>query len=105
MINGVIICFPHLLQMLPPPEFIEFRQKMWDRLKKEYDEWVSAQAPQSIQITLPDGKKVEGLSWRTTPYEVAKSIRYDIIPPIGLHHVCLIYCKPSVNIFAYYSVS
>ena len=28
-----------------------------------------------IQITLPDGKVVQGESWRTTPYEVAKSIR------------------------------
>lgn len=65
---------PFPTEMLPPPEFIEYRQKLWDKLKKEYDEWVGAQAPQSIQITLPDGKKVEGLSWRTTPYEVAKSI-------------------------------
>lgn len=49
---------------------------MWDKLKKEYDEWVGSQAPQSILISMPDGKKFEGLSWRTTPFEVAKSIRY-----------------------------
>ena len=65
----------NLLQLDPAPEFIKFRQQMWDKLKKEYDEWVSAQAPQSIHVTLPDGKIVEGLSWRTTPYEIAKSIR------------------------------
>lgn len=74
-------------EMLPPPEFIEFRQKMWDRLKKEYDEWVSAQAPQSIQITLPDGKKVEGLSWRTTPYEVAKSISQGLADSVVIAKV------------------
>jgi threonyl-tRNA synthetase len=62
-------------QLAPPPEFIEFRQKMWDRLKKEYDDWVNEQVPQPIKVTLPDGKAVDGLSWRTTPYEVAKSIR------------------------------
>ena len=62
--------------MEPPPEFIAHRQAMWDKLKKEHDDWVAAQAPQSIVITLPDGKKVEGLSWRTTPFEVAQSIRY-----------------------------
>jgi len=64
-----------LCQLAPPPEFIEFRQKMWDRLKKEYDEWVVAQTPQPIKVTLPDGKVVDAQSWRTTPYEVAKSIR------------------------------
>ncbi|EDO31194.1 predicted protein, partial [Nematostella vectensis] len=27
-----------------------------------------------IKITLPDGKEIEGLSWKTTPYEIACSI-------------------------------
>jgi len=61
--------------MAPPPEFIAYREKMWVKLKKEYDDWVAEQAPQSIHVTLPDGKKVEALSWRTTPYDVAKTIR------------------------------
>lgn len=61
--------------MNPPPDFIESRQKMWDKLKKEYDDWIAAQIPVPIKITLPDGKVVEGESWRTTPYEVAKGIR------------------------------
>lgn len=61
--------------MNPPPDFIESRQKMWDKLKKEYDDWIVAQIPVPIKITLPDGKVVEGESWRTTPYEVAKGIR------------------------------
>jgi len=59
----------------PPPEFIAYRQQLWDKLKNEYDAWVNAQAPQSIHVSLPDGKVVEGLSWRTTPFEIAKSIR------------------------------
>lgn len=71
--NAVVNVNP--LQLDPPPEYIEYRQQLWDKLKKEYDEWVSAQAPQSIHVTLPDGKVVEAMSWRTTPYEIAKSIR------------------------------
>lgn len=71
--SSVKLC--HFFQLSPPPEFIEFRQKMWDRLKKEYDDWVNEQTPQPIKVKLPDGKVIDGQSWRTTPYEVAKSIR------------------------------
>jgi hypothetical protein len=28
---------------------------------------------------LPDGKQVDGLAWETTPYEVAKGIRWVIL--------------------------
>lgn len=61
--------------MMPPPEFMEARMVMWDKLKKEYDEFVAKQEPKAIKITLPDGKEVEGQAWRTTPYEVARGIR------------------------------
>lgn len=29
-----------------------------------------------IKVTLRDGKVVDGLAWKTTPYEIAASIRY-----------------------------
>jgi threonyl-tRNA synthetase len=45
--------------MLPPPP--SFAAKAENESKK-------------ITITLPDGKKVEGDSWKTTPYEVANGI-------------------------------
>lgn len=61
-------------EMNPPPGFIEDRIKMWDRLKAERDEWVAAQTPQPLQVTLPDGKVVEAQSWRTTPFDVAMGI-------------------------------
>ena len=35
----------------------------------------SAKEPTAIKVTLPDGKVVDGQSWRTTPYEVASGIR------------------------------
>ncbi|CAL1530765.1 unnamed protein product [Lymnaea stagnalis] len=62
------------IELQPPPGFIEHRQKLWDKLKKERDEWVAAQDPVSIKITLPDGAVKEGNAWRTTPYEIAASI-------------------------------
>lgn len=61
-------------ELNPPPNYIESRQKLWDKLKKEYDEWLAAQTPAPISITLPDGKVVAGESWRTTPYDIAKGI-------------------------------
>lgn len=58
----------------PPPDFIASRLALWDKLKAERDAWLAEQVPQAIVITLPDGKKVDGQSWRTTPYEVASGI-------------------------------
>ncbi len=28
-----------------------------------------------IKVTLPDGNQIDGVAWKTTPYEVAASIR------------------------------
>merc|ERR1719334_2034914 len=61
-------------ELKPPPEFIAERLSMWDRLKTERDEWLAAQIPVDITVTLPDGKAVPGQSWRTTPYDVAMTI-------------------------------
>jgi hypothetical protein len=49
---------------------------LWDKFKLQYEAELAAKIPFPIKITLPDGKIVEGQSWRTTPYEVAKGIRY-----------------------------
>ena len=61
-------------ELSPPPEFIAERLALWDRLKKEQDEQLAAKASEPIVITLPDGKEVNGESWRTTPYDVAAGI-------------------------------
>ncbi|XP_021360533.1 threonine--tRNA ligase, cytoplasmic-like isoform X2 [Mizuhopecten yessoensis] len=63
-----------LKEMMPPPEFLAERQILWDQLKKEADEQLAAMPSAPIKITLPDGKVVDGQSWQTTPYEVAKGI-------------------------------
>lgn len=48
---------------------------MWDKLYSAYKGELEAKAPEPIKITLPDGKVIEGESWRTTPYQVAQGIR------------------------------
>lgn len=50
---------------------------MWDRLKAQYDAEIAAKVPESITVTLPDGKEIPAQSWRSTPYEVAKGIRWQ----------------------------
>ena len=47
---------------------------MWDRLKKEREEWLAAQPNEPIKVTLPDGKVLEGQSWKSSPYDIAAMI-------------------------------
>lgn len=58
----------------PEPEYIKSRLMLWDKLKKKYDEEVALKPRVPIQVTLPDGKVVEGTAWQSTPYDIAKSI-------------------------------
>ena len=67
-----------MLQLKPWPEYIQARIDIFDRLHKEYQEQVAAKPRNTIKVTLPDGKVVDGTSWETTPYEVARGIRYSV---------------------------
>lgn len=60
--------------MKPEPEYIKSRLVLWDQLKKKYDEDIALKPRVPINVTLPDGKIVEGTSWQSTPYDIAKSI-------------------------------
>ena len=31
-----------------------------------------------IKVTLPDGKAVDGIAWKTTPYDIAKNISRNL---------------------------
>ncbi|KZO94664.1 tars protein [Calocera viscosa TUFC12733] len=62
------------LEMSPPPVYIQERIDMWNKLKAEQDEFYAKQPRQEIQITLPDGSVKQGLSWETTPMQVAEDI-------------------------------
>lgn len=51
-------------------EFIETRQKIWDKLKVEHDENLASKKCESIKVTLEYGRVHEGISWQSTPGEI-----------------------------------
>lgn len=61
-------------ELVPPPAYIEERIKFFDILKAQYLEELAAKPRDKINVTLPDGKVIEGLSWQSTPYEIARGI-------------------------------
>lgn len=61
-------------ELNPWPAFIQERIQLWDKLKAKHDADLANKITQVIKVTLPDGKEVEGQSWRTTPYQVAQGI-------------------------------
>ncbi|KZS09012.1 Threonyl-tRNA synthetase [Daphnia magna] len=63
-----------LKELNPWPVYIQDRIALWDKLKAEADAAIAAKVPTPIQITLPDGKIVEGNSWRTSPFDIASGI-------------------------------
>lgn len=72
--------FWFLMQLNPQPQYIEDRLDLYNKLKAEHDALIAEKAAKEskpIKITLPDGKVVEGESWKTTPYQVASGIRLD----------------------------
>uniref|UniRef100_A0A8C2DTE9 threonine--tRNA ligase n=1 Tax=Cyprinus carpio TaxID=7962 RepID=A0A8C2DTE9_CYPCA len=61
----------------PLPQYIDERLSIYNKLKAEHDALLSEKAEKDskpIKITLPDGKVVDGESWKTTPYQVACGI-------------------------------
>ncbi|XP_071845978.1 threonine--tRNA ligase 1, cytoplasmic-like isoform X2 [Apostichopus japonicus] len=61
-------------ELNPWPEYIQKRIDLFDTLKAAHDADIAAKEPQAIKVTLPDGKVVDGESWRTTPYQIAQGI-------------------------------
>ncbi|KAJ9620950.1 threonyl-tRNA synthetase [Taxawa tesnikishii (nom. ined.)] len=62
------------LELTPPPSYIDDRNKIFDRVKKEYDEWVAQQPREDINITLASGDVRIGKSWETSPGQIARDI-------------------------------
>lgn len=68
-------CFFGLVKELSPwPSYIEERNALWEQCKARYVAELAEKPRNPITITLPDGKMINGISWETTPYEVAKGI-------------------------------
>ncbi|XP_075215792.1 threonine--tRNA ligase isoform X2 [Lycorma delicatula] len=63
-----------ITELKPWPSYILDRLQLWDKLKSQYDAEIAAKTPESIKVTLPDGKEIEGQSWRTSPFDIAKGI-------------------------------
>uniref|UniRef100_A0A672KMZ8 threonine--tRNA ligase n=1 Tax=Sinocyclocheilus grahami TaxID=75366 RepID=A0A672KMZ8_SINGR len=64
-------------ELNPLPQYIDERLSVYNQLKAEHDALLSEKAAKDskpIKITLPDGKVVDGESWKTTPYQVACGI-------------------------------
>lgn len=62
-------------ELKPWPNYIEERIKLFDKLKEDYAIELEGKNKEPITVTLPDGKKIDALSWQTTPYDIAKTIR------------------------------
>ena len=69
--------FFFLLKLKSWPGFIPERLSLYDTLKRESDALLAKKAADSKPITveLPDGQKVQGKTWVTTPYQLACDIR------------------------------
>ncbi|XP_070985631.1 threonine--tRNA ligase 1, cytoplasmic-like [Oncorhynchus clarkii lewisi] len=63
-------------ELKPWPGYISERMQLYEELKKESDALLARRAADSQPITveLPDGHRVEGQAWVTTPYQLACGI-------------------------------
>ncbi|KAJ2018462.1 threonyl-tRNA synthetase [Coemansia sp. S16] len=61
-----------------PPAFIEHRNRIFDELFQKQKEEIAQKPREKIAITLADGSEREGLSWETTPMDIAKSISMSL---------------------------
>ncbi|KAJ3176335.1 threonyl-tRNA synthetase [Geranomyces variabilis] len=64
------------LEMTPPPEYVQWRIEMFEKLKKQADEAVTSKAKDqtAITVTLQNGAEVPAIAWQTTPIEIAKGL-------------------------------
>nr|CAI5828988.1 unnamed protein product [Callosobruchus analis] len=61
-------------ELNPAPSYIAERLVLWNKLKAQYDAELASKPEQSIKVTLPDGKVVDAVAWKTTAYDIAKGI-------------------------------
>ncbi|XP_044737095.1 threonine--tRNA ligase 1, cytoplasmic isoform X2 [Chrysoperla carnea] len=61
-------------ELKPWPSYIQDRLDLWDKLKVKYEEELASKPQLPIKVTLPDGKQVDAVAWKSTAYDVAKSI-------------------------------
>lgn len=47
---------------------------MFEELKRKYDQEIASKPRVPIKITLPDSRVMDGISWETTPMDIAKML-------------------------------
>ncbi|XP_059801831.1 threonine--tRNA ligase 1, cytoplasmic-like isoform X1 [Hypanus sabinus] len=63
------------------PSYIEERIRLYENLKQDHDSILRERAAQHsrvITVTLQDGTEITGESWRTTPYQIACQISWEL---------------------------
>lgn len=66
--------FVGAFQPTPDPAYLKERLAVWERLAAKSKREVESKTKEAIKITLPDGSEKEGLSWSTTPLDIAQGI-------------------------------
>mmetsp|Transcript_9218 Transcript_9218/g.9186 ORF Transcript_9218/g.9186 Transcript_9218/m.9186 type:complete len:824 (+) Transcript_9218:58-2529(+) len=66
------------LQIEKHPAWSAVRLQKYEVLKQKYLASLSSREKHPIQVTLPDGSQKEGVSWQTTPLDIAKSISHKL---------------------------
>lgn len=61
------------LSKLEKPEFIDHRIKVWDEYKKKLQSEKKAEE-KTIKVTLPDGKSLDAIAFKTSPFDIALGI-------------------------------
>eukprot|EP00945_MAST-04E_sp_MAST-4E-sp1_P008133 g8133.t1 len=56
------------------PAFLAERAAVYDKVNEAYQARLAAKPKNPIKITMPDGGVKEGISWETTPMDIAKAI-------------------------------
>lgn len=62
------------IELNPPPTFLKSRLDLYLKLKAKFDEEIAVKPRQPITITLANGSTKQGISWETTPAEIARGI-------------------------------
>lgn len=62
------------VEMNPPPEFINRRLEIFDRIRQRQVEELAQKPREEIKVTMPDGSVKLGVAWETTPGEIARGI-------------------------------
>lgn len=62
------------IRTLPVPDYVPLRIKKWEEIKKRREAQLADKKGKPIKISLPDGKVIDGASFQTTPFDVARSI-------------------------------